>query len=118
MCVVRYRHHRRAGFGDDGAFSASPASGKYHSIVNDGLLEFPCEFPIKMMGRDERAFRKAAFEVIERHAGPLPDDAVRESLSRQGRFLSITVTITATSQQQLDAIYRDLSAHEQVLVAL
>lgn len=86
--------------------------------MTESLLEFPCDFPIKMMGRDQRAFREAAFEVIERHAGPVSGDAVRESLSREGRFLSITVTITATSQQQLDDIYRDLCAHAQVLVAL
>ncbi len=71
-----------------------------------------------MMGRDAREFRQAAFEVIARHAGPVDDAAVRESSSRQGRFVSITVTIRATSQQQLDDIYRDLSSHEHVLVAL
>jgi uncharacterized protein len=86
--------------------------------MTESLLEFPCDFPIKMMGRDQPEFRDAAFEVIERHAGPVPQDAVRESSSREGRFLSITVTIRATSQQQLDDIYRDLSSHEQILVAL
>jgi hypothetical protein len=86
--------------------------------MTDSLLEFPCEFPIKMMGRDDPEFREAALEVIERHAGPVLEEAVRESFSRRGRFLSITVTITATSQQQLDDIYRELSDHEQVLVAL
>jgi uncharacterized protein len=86
--------------------------------MTDSLLEFPCDFPIKMMGRDQPEFRAAAFEVIERHAGPVADDAVRESSSREGRFLSITVTIRATSQQQLDDIYRELSSHEQILVAL
>ena len=86
--------------------------------MTDSLLEFPCDFPIKMMGRDQPEFRDAAFEVIERHAGPVADDAVKESSSREGRFLSITVTIRATSQQQLDDIYRELSSHEQILVAL
>ena len=86
--------------------------------MTESLLEFPCDFPIKMMGRDQPEFRVAAFEVIERHAGPVANDAVRESSSREGRFLSITVTIRATSQQQLDDIYRDLSSHEQILVAL
>jgi uncharacterized protein len=86
--------------------------------MSDSVLEFPCAFPVKMMGRDGREFREAAFEVIERHAGPVRDEAVRESSSREGRFVSITVTITATSQQQLDDIYRDLSSHEQILVAL
>lgn len=86
--------------------------------MTDSLLEFPCDFPVKMMGRDQLEFRTAAFEVIERHAGPVAEGAVRESSSREGRFLSITVTIRATSQQQLDDIYRDLSSHEQILVAL
>lgn len=86
--------------------------------MTDSLLEFPCDFPIKMMGRDQPDFRGAALEIIERHAGPVADEAVRESSSREGRFLSITVTIRATSRQQLDDIYRDLSSHEQILVAL
>lgn len=86
--------------------------------MTDNLLEFPCGFPIKMMGRDRPAFRDAAFQIIERHAGPVDDHAVRLSTSRQGSYLSITVTITATSQQQLDDIYRDLSSHDEILVAL
>jgi putative lipoic acid-binding regulatory protein len=86
--------------------------------MTDSLLEFPCEFPIKMMGRDDDGFRRIALEVIERHAGPIESHAIRESSSSQGNFLSITVTIMATSQQQLDNIYRDLSEHELVLVAL
>lgn len=86
--------------------------------MTDSLLEFPCEFPIKMMGRDELKFRDAAFQVIERHVGQVDDDAIRVSTSSQGNFLSITVTIMATSQKQLDDIYRDLSDHEQILVAL
>jgi uncharacterized protein len=86
--------------------------------MTESLLEFPCEFPIKMMGRDQREFRDAALQVIERHTGPVNDESVRVSTSRQGNFLSITVTITATSQEQLDNIYRDLSSHEEILVAL
>lgn len=86
--------------------------------MTDKLLEFPCEFPIKMMGRDSPAFREAALDVIARHTGGVEDDAVRVASSRKGNFLSITVTITATSRRQLDDIYRELSAHEQVLVAL
>jgi putative lipoic acid-binding regulatory protein len=85
---------------------------------SESLLEFPCEFPIKIMGRDEPEFRAVAIVVVERHAGKLNDDAIRTSTSTNGNFVSITVTITATSQQQLDDIYRDLTAHDQVLVAL
>ncbi|MEX0976225.1 MAG: DUF493 domain-containing protein [Woeseia sp.] len=86
--------------------------------MSESLLEFPCEFPLKILGRDEPAFREAALFVVEKHTGKLDDDAVRTSSSTNGNFVSITVTITATSQQQLDDIYRDLTAHEQVLVAL
>lgn len=81
-------------------------------------LEFPCDFPIKMMGRDREAFYDAARGVVEEHAGPLGEDAVRTASSRNGRFVSMTVTIRAESRQQLDAIYRAASAHEEILVAL
>lgn len=82
------------------------------------LLEFPCDFPIKMMGRDQDSFRDAAISLIEKHAGKVPQDAISTSSSRKGNFLSITVTITAKSQQQLDDIYQALTDHEEILVAL
>lgn len=82
------------------------------------LLEFPCDFPIKMMGRDHAPFHDAALGIIEEHAGPVDRSGVRTAPSRNGRFVSLTVTIRAESQEQLDAIYVALSAHEEVLVAL
>ena len=82
------------------------------------LLDFPCDFPIKMMGREQPEFRDAAVALIERHAGKICSDAIRTALSRNGNFLSITVTIKAQNQQQLDDIYSDLSEHEEILVAL
>ena len=85
---------------------------------DDKLLEFPCDFPIKMMGRDHPDFRESAVSLIERHAGEIPSDAIRTALSRKGNFLSITITIKAKSQQQLDDIYRDLTEHDEILVAL
>ena len=81
-------------------------------------IEFPCDFPIKMMGRDTLEFRVAARELIESHVGPVADDAIKSNLSSKGSFVSITVTVTAISQQQLDDIYRDVSAHDDVLMAL
>jgi len=82
------------------------------------LLEFPCRFPIKMMGRDGERFRRAAIELVELHAGKIPDESIRVAASRKGNFLSITVTIDATSQAQLDRIYQALSDHDEILVAL
>lgn len=87
-------------------------------MAEESALQFPCSFPIKMMGRDSPEFRALARELVENHAGAVADSAVQVALSRNGRFVSITVTITATSQQQLDDIYRDASSHDDVLMAL
>ncbi len=81
-------------------------------------LHFPCDFPIKMMGRDQPEFREAAVALVEQHAGEIPDDAIRTVVSRKGNFLSITITINAKNQKQLDDIYRDLTEHNDILVAL
>ena len=87
-------------------------------MTDDTLMEFPCEFPIKMMGRDQESFRKAAIELVEAHAGKVGEDAIATAASSKGNFVSITITINAESQQQLDDIYRALTAHEEILVAL
>lgn len=86
--------------------------------MDDTLLDFPCDFPIKMMGRDQPEFREAAVALIEQHAGKIDNDSIRTVLSRHGNFLSITVTISAKSRQQLDDIYRDLGNHDQILFVL
>jgi len=87
-------------------------------MAEESAIEFPCEFPIKMMGRDTPEFRSTARALVEKHAGTVADNDVREAQSRKGNFVSITVTITATSQKQLDAIYQDVTDHEDVLMAL
>ena len=87
-------------------------------MSEESPLEFPCEFPIKMMGRDTPEFRAAARSLVEKHVGRLNDERVQAASSRNGRFVSVTVTVTATSQQQLDDIYRDVTAHDDVLMAL
>ena len=87
-------------------------------MTEDSALSFPCDFPIKMMGRDTPEFRVLARALVENHTGALADSAVQAATSRNGRFVSVTVTITAMSQQQLDDIYRDVSSHADVLMAL
>jgi putative lipoic acid-binding regulatory protein len=87
-------------------------------LPDESPLRFPCRFPIKMMGRESPAFRRVAVDIVERHAGAIDTDDIYESSSRKGNFVSLTVTITATSREQLDDIYRDLTASDDVLVAL
>jgi putative lipoic acid-binding regulatory protein len=81
-------------------------------------LKFPTEFPIKVMGRCESDLKALTREIIERHAGPLGDERLKVRTSGDGNFLALTYTITAESREQLDAIYRELTACKAVLMAL
>jgi len=87
-------------------------------VSEESIIEFPCEFPIKMMGRDTPEFRATVRSLVEKHTGPLSDDSVSSTTSRNGRFVSVTITVTAESREQLDSIYREVSAHQDVLMAL
>ncbi len=84
----------------------------------DTLLEFPCEFPLKIMGHATEDFDALVVEIVRRHVENLPEGAVSTRASRAGRYLSVTVTIEARSKAQLDALYRELSAHERILMVL
>ncbi|MGI9248577.1 MAG: YbeD family protein [Woeseiaceae bacterium] len=87
-------------------------------MADQPVLAFPCDFPIKLMGRDTPEFRATARGLVENHAGAIADSAMQAAVSRNGRFVSVTITITATSQQQLDDIYQDVTSHDDVLMAL
>jgi putative lipoic acid-binding regulatory protein len=87
-------------------------------VSDESVMTFPCSFPIKLMGRESSEFRKTVRELVEKHTGPLDDDAIESSLSRNGRFVSVTITVVAESREQLDNIYRDATAHDDVIMAL
>ena len=82
------------------------------------LLEFPTPFPIKAMGRREDGFAQAVLEIILKHAPDFDGQTMEMRPSKNGNFLSVTATINATSKAQLDDIYRALTAHPAVLMAL
>ena len=84
----------------------------------DTLLEFPCRFPIKAAGKAGEDFDSLMVEIVRRHAPDLKEGAISTRESRGGKWVSVTIVIEATSKAQLDAIYRDLSAHEKVVWAL
>ena len=71
-------------------------------------IEFPCDYPIKILGRSVEGFRDTVFEVVERHAPGFDRGSVSSRDSRKGNFLAITVTITATGPEQLDSLHKDL----------
>ena len=84
--------------------------------VDDTLLEFPVAFPIKAMGRAQAEFRAAVIDTVALHAEFDVANDVREQASRNGNFVSITVTVVAQSKPQLDAIYQALHDHDLVMM--
>ena len=82
------------------------------------LLRFPTPFPIKAMGKREDGFAQAVLEIILEHAPDFDARTIAMRPSRNGNFLSVTVTINARSKAQLDGIYRALTSHPLVLMAL
>lgn len=79
---------------------------------------YPCEFPIKVMGRNDGTLRADTRPIIERHAGPVPEDQIRERLSADANFVALTYVVQAQNRDQLDRIYRELTALKSVLMAL
>jgi putative lipoic acid-binding regulatory protein len=84
----------------------------------DTLFEFPCEFPLKVMGRRTDDFRSLVVGIVQKHAGAIDASKIEERPSKDGTYLSLTCTFTAQSREQLDALYRELTSCERVMVVL
>jgi putative lipoic acid-binding regulatory protein len=82
------------------------------------LLEYPCEFPLKIMGATRAGFAQAVLEVVQRHAPDFDGATLEMKSSKHGKYLSITCTINATSREQLDALYQELCDHPMVVMVL
>ena len=82
------------------------------------VLAFPCDFPIKVMGRKEPGFAQNIMEIVLQHAPDYQPATMEMRPSRQGKYLSLTVTIRARSREQLDDLYRELCDHPQVVMVL
>ena len=82
------------------------------------ILKFPTAFPIKAMGKREDDFAQTVLEIVLRHAPDFDGSTMEMRPSKNGNYLSVTATINATSKAQLDDIYRALTAHPAVLMAL
>ncbi len=88
------------------------------------LLKFPVDFPIKIMGERRLSpdggddFARTMVELVLRHAPDFRPETVEMRASRNGNYLSLTVVVRATSKAQLDALYREITAHPWVKMAL
>ena len=82
------------------------------------VLAFPCEFPIKVMGKTQAGYAQAVTEVVKRHAPDFDPATLEMRSSREGHYLSLTFTIHAVSREQLDELYRELCDHPMVTMVL
>jgi len=86
--------------------------------MNEDILEFPCEWPVKAFGPGTDEFELAVVAIVRRHAPELGENALSTRASRAGKYNAVTVTIRAHSRAQLEAIYTDLRAHPDVVMVL
>jgi putative lipoic acid-binding regulatory protein len=84
----------------------------------DSLIEYPCLFPIKVMGLKVDGFVHAITEVAERHDPQFDASTIELRPSSSGKYLGVTLQVNATSREQLDNLYRALTAHPMVKVVL
>ena len=87
-------------------------------VADPSPLAFPCDFPIKVMGRKQPGFAQAVSDIVVKHAPDFDPATVQMRPSRQGRYLSVTCVVRATSREQLDALYQELCDHPSVVMVL
>jgi len=87
-------------------------------MSEQSALEFPCRFPIKVMGDNDEGFVDEIVMLARRHIPNLGEGAVSTTPSRTAKYISVTITFTAESREQLDDLYRAMHAHPQVKMVL
>ena len=85
---------------------------------NPSLIEYPCDFPIKIMGKSHEDFIETVVTIVKLHAPDFDELSVEIKTSKGGSYLSATCTVWATSQAQLDTIYQALCDHPMVSIVL
>lgn len=82
------------------------------------LIEYPCDFPIKIMGKTQAGFAQAVLAIVKAHAPDFDAATMAMKSSKGGKYLSVTCVIRATSREQLDALYQQLCDHPMVVMVL
>lgn len=94
------------------------AESKEKPLEAVSVLAFPTPFPIKVMGRRESGFTTAVIGIVLKHAPDFQPGTLETRPSREGKYVSLTATVNATSREQLDALYRELCDHPSVVMVL
>lgn len=88
------------------------------ALDTTSLIEYPCDFPIKVMGRTQPGFAQDILGIIRMHAPEFDGADMAMRTSKGGKYLSMTCVIHATSRQQLDGLYQALCDHPMVVMVL
>ncbi len=84
----------------------------------DSLIQYPCDFPIKIMGKAQPGFTQAMLLIVKTHAHDFNETTLEVRTSKNGAYLSLTCTIRAQSRTQLDTLYQALHGHPMVSMLL
>ncbi len=87
-------------------------------MSEDTLLDFPCDLPIKVFGRNVAGFRTTVIGIVNSHCDEPSDDRIRERCSRNNGYTSLTITIQAQTREQVDLLYQELSASDYIMMVL
>ena len=93
-------------------------SSKQEDTGTLGQIEYPLDFPIKIMGRREPGFVRNVVDIVRKHAPEFDESTIELRQSKKNTYLSITCTIVAVSREQLDALYQELGDHPAVAMVL
>ena len=81
-------------------------------------LTFPCDFTIKVMGKNNPLFEEAVAFILKTHYPTITDNAFSKRPSKDNNYIAISITVQAISKEQLDALYQQLSDEPSILMAL
>jgi len=96
----------------------TPANATPANPTTDSLIEYPCLFPIKVMGANVDGFAAAMMDIASQFDPDFDRSSVELRESKGGKFLGVTLAFRATSRAQLDDVYRALTSHPMVKIAL
>ncbi len=82
------------------------------------LIEFPCKFPIKVLGKDCKEFYKAVTSIMHSHSQNFSEEKAQKNKSKKGKYISFTCIVDVNNQNELDKIYIDLSQNNNILFVL
>lgn len=88
------------------------------SDENQPIIEYPIQFPLKVIGLDKADFAEFAIEIVRRHVPELLEENITSRLSGGDKYHSVSFEFIAVSREQVDALYVELSSHKRVLMIL